>query len=129
MNNGWSDLEDDVEKLCEEMVNDVKTEASQVMLRSVSTFAPILTGNLLGNTIVSINTPDNSVNNIDDKEANIAYHNGMSKVNSSKPYDKIYIQNNTEYNIQAEFLGWANTPPYGYFEISTENVYRRMEAI
>lgn len=123
---GWDNLADQVEKMCEKMVKDVKTEASQIMLRSISEHAPVKTGNLLGNTIVSSN-PDHSTNSIEDPTRTKVYSDGMNKVNLSSPYEKIYIQNNTEYNLQAEYLGWARTPAYGYFGISVENVNRMIE--
>lgn len=139
--NGWEDLEEWFDEIAEKAVKDAKTEAGEVFLRNVTSpttfqdfspitssggFTPVLSGNLLANTEVGINRQPNGVNNMEDPNGRETFFDGFVKVKSADAWDTIYITNATEYNIQAEFDGWAGTGPYRYWQLSYNNM---LEAI
>jgi len=135
----WENLSEKITKMSEGMVEEVKIRAAGEMLESLTTPAsyhkgisgvtPVDSGNLMANTIVSANSPNFSVNSYEDASGDSTYREGMYTVMSSDVWSVIYIQNNTPYNINAEFEGWGVTPAYRYFSTSVNNTFnlvRRM---
>lgn len=126
----WLDLDDCIEEMAEEMIVEAKKVGASTALYSLTEKAPVLSGNLMANTIVTVNAPTFNTNSLTDKSGLQTFKAGMAAVNHAKAYDQIYIQNNTEYNYQIEFLGYSkNKAPDGYFRISVENMYRVMEVL
>jgi hypothetical protein len=134
--NGWDDLEEWVEEAAETLVKKAKTEAGEIFLKQVTTpydagNTPVLSGNLLANTEVGINRAPDGQNSSEDEFGRETYFDGRTKLEFADAWDKIYIVNATEYNIQAEFTGWktkkfGTTPPYRYWQTSYNNM---LEAI
>lgn len=129
----WGNLSERIKRMSESMVDEVKVRASGEMLESLTSPAsyvrgidgitPVDSGNLMANTIVSSDVPDFSVNKYKDVSGDITYKEGMYTVMSSDVWSIIYIQNNTPYNINAEFKGWGITPAYRYFSTSVNNTF------
>lgn len=102
------------------------------MLDSVSSYAPVSSdkpewktaksGNLLGNTIVTINVPTDDTNDVVDPQRYKAQMSGLAVLKRAKGFETVYVQNNTEYNIQAEHEGWFFTPAYHYWDKSYNDV-------
>lgn len=139
--NGWDDLEEWVEEEIESLVKEVKTEAGDVFLTSVTSptnfnvgtegygmggNTPVRTGNLMANTEVGVNSPPDGTNKSVDESGIDTYRRGVATVKSAGAWSNIYFVNNTPYNIQAEFTGWSKTKPYRYWLLSYNDM---MEAI
>lgn len=117
--NGWSNLEEDFANLCETYIKEVKDAAVEIAIDSLTTpfmnngLAPVKTGNWLANNLGTVNTYTNAYNNIKDTTGTDTKDKLLSSYRSSKSvYDTFTIQNNTEYNSQVEYKGWAVREPY-----------------
>ncbi len=63
-------------------------------------------GNYMGNHIVSIGSPDYTVNTTLDVQGTVTKGLAQSKMAGLKPYQIVYVQNNSEYGEVLEFGGY-----------------------
>ncbi len=134
--NGWDDLDEWIEEEAERIVKKAKTEAGEVFLRSVTKpysggNTPVLSGNLMANTEVGVNRPQDGLNMSEDKTGKETFFDGLWRIKQADTWSSIYITNATPYNIQAEFEGWKTkgfgvTPAYRYWQLSYNDM---LEAI
>lgn len=131
----WNDLADFAEDMIEEMVVDLKTKAADSFMSTItipsdspedSGITPVLSGRLMANTRVSINSPLSGSVEIFDDEGDSTYSKGMSVAKRAKAWDNIYIQNAVEgedthsggvnpYWKNAEITGWKHVGAYKFF--------------
>lgn len=131
--NDWDDLDQWVDEEIEKELVRAKTEAADIFLTSVTSptnqnpkkaaygaggNTPVLTGDLIANTEVGINTAPDGKNSSEDPDGMSTYMKGKAQIRRAKAYDTIYFVNATDYNIQAEFEGWSYTKPYRYWQLS-----------
>lgn len=139
---GWDmrELRPAITKIAKDFVVEARYQAVYAMLDGVSTYAPVssdkpewktaLSGNLLGNTMVTIGAPTEATNDTVDPLRTKALFNGISVLKKAKGFETVWVQNNTEYNLQAEHEGWFFTPAYHYWDKSfneVENAMMRMK--
>jgi hypothetical protein len=139
--NGWDNLGEWFDEIVEDELKAAKTQAGDEFLQEVTSptnhwkdtkhynsngNTPVLEGNLMANTEVGVNYAPDGENPYEDEDGKVTYSKGITKVKSAGAWDKIYIVNATEYNIEAEFEGWGKSGPYRYWQLSYNNM---LEAI
>ena len=135
---GWNDLIEWSEDIIEDQVKDEQKHLVSVFMKAVTTKAivkgdigktPIDTGKLMANTVLSVNNIDNSSYDIEDKDGVDTYIKAMLVLGTAPVYSKVYIQNNAsdgemKYSLNADYIGWKNTPAYEFF---TRSAIRTLE--
>lgn len=118
----WSDIYSIIESEAKAKIKKEKEVLAGVFIGEFTTQAPIDSGNLLGNTVVTVGTeaPSNErARKVSESERGSFADQLFSKVEKSAPFSSVYIQNFTEYNPEAEIHGWpGGTPPYEMFQKS-----------
>ena len=129
----WSDLSDSFYKMAEDAVQETKKDIVRSFIHNVaqpltaSGYAPVDTGNWIANNVVVYNAPNNEENDSTDEDGTMTILSAYYKVEQSKPFQAVAVQNNTEYNLEVEYTGWTNksgtattTPPYRPYRIAFE---------
>lgn len=93
---------------------------------SVVYLTPVKTGLLKNNWFTMPNaTFSNATTSIEDKSGGGSLLNIQSLAQNDMFYGRdsfCTMANNLSYAVNAEYLGWARTPPYGMVRISLRNV-------
>lgn len=96
-------------------------------------------GNYMGNHIVSIGAPDYSVNTTLDVQGAVVKGAAQAKLFGLKPYQAVYVQNNSAYGEKLEFggyngptikvtsAGFSRMAPKGTYGISFISVSERFK--
>jgi len=139
---GWDYLDEVVTDMIEDEVQEskkriVKTFMNAAIMPPVNDgFAPVDTGNWIANNVVVYNKPNSESNDLTDKEGISTMIKAFYKVEQSKPFQTVVVQNNTEYNNEVEYSGWYNkggtvmtTAPYRPYRIALEILRGKLEKL
>ena len=136
MANDWSDLREEWLDMCKEETHRVRASAARVFANGVARpddeggFAPVDTGNWIANNIASEGKPSKEVNERLDKTGSETVFAIMEEViHTRNPYQKFYIQNNSHYNDEVEYTGWAKTDPYMPYTRSYARLISRLDKL
>jgi len=131
----WSDLSDCFYEMAGDTVQEAKKDIVRSFMHNVaqpltaSGYAPVDTGNWIANNVVVYNTPNDEENDSRDEDGLMTTLRADYKVEQSKPFQTVAVQNNTEYNLEVEYTGWTNksgtvttTPPYRPYRTAFEKL-------
>lgn len=114
----WKDLADTFDSMAKEEVKFVKQVAVEVFAQEITQpfvkggNSPVDTGNWMANNIASSGKPTDATNKRTDETGAHTLNKIINLANRSAAYKPFYIQNNTSYNDEIEYKGWAMTSPY-----------------
>lgn len=84
----------------------LQVSITMALVSEVISNSAIDSGNYMGNHIVSIGAPDYTVNTNLDVQGTVTKGLAQAKLVGLKPYQIIYVQNNSEYGEVLEFGGY-----------------------
>lgn len=138
---GWEDLDEWGMQCAEQLVKDVRHDAVEVFMDSVTTRAsgkgdigktPVDRGKLMANTHLTAGSPsDRSMDKIDKSGASTKTA-AMTTLQTAPAFERVYIQNNARgksghnYSLKADVYGWAVTPAYKFF---TQSYIRMLDSL
>lgn len=142
---GWEDLDDWGMQCAEQLVKDVRHDAVEVFMDSVTTRAsgkgdigktPVDKGKLMANTHLTVGSPsDRSIDKID-KSGVSTKTAAMTTLLTAPAFERVYIQNNASdrywkgapyiYSLKADVYGWGATPAYKFF---TQSYIRMLDSL
>lgn len=118
MKDDWSDLAKSWDEIAKDEVRTVKQIAIEVFTQEITVpfwkggNSPIKTGNWMANNIATSGSPTNRTTKAEDETGAQTLAKILKVADKAATYSPFYIQNNTEYNNEIEYVGWANTSPY-----------------
>lgn len=135
MSNDWLDLAKTWDEIADEEVRSTKQVAIEVFAQEITVpfwkggNSPIKTGNWMANNIASSNSPKTNTIKAVDETGSKTLSKILNVAKNSATYSKFYIQNNTEYNQEIEYVGWAKTSPYRPYRTANNVLDNVMEGL
>lgn len=129
----WSDLRETFRDMAEEETQRVKLAVVKTFANSVATpvedggLAPVDTGNWLANNMLVYGRVNKQSNYDEDPEGISTKMKIYALAEQSKPFNIVAIQNNSEYNDEVEYSGWAKTPAYRPYRTAWEELKAKLK--